>query len=257
MTIRTLVIDDEAAARRGLLRLIAAEPDLDVVGECVDGQSALRAIRELQPDLVSLDIQMPGASGLEVVRRLDVEPVPAIVFVTAYDEFAVAAFEVHAIDYLVKPVDPDRFRDSVQRVRDRRRTATRPAIDENLRALLAQLGVVSPAPAWASRLPVRGTGRIALVDVDRITSIQAAGNTVTVRTGRDAKPHTLRESLTALEARLDPAKFARVSRSAIVNRQRITELQPLFDGDFVVLLDDGSQITGSRRYRGNLAGYFG
>jgi two-component system LytT family response regulator len=257
MTIRTLVIDDEAAARRGLLRLIAGEPDLEVIGECGDGDSAVRAIHEQQPDLVFLVIQMPGANGLEVVRSLGVERMPAVVFVTAFDEFAVAAFEVHAVDYLVKPVDPERFRDSVQRVRERR-LRNHPRLEqEGLRAVLAALGVVSPAQAWASRLPIRGAGRITLVEVDQITSIQAAGNAVTVRTGREAKSHTFRESLTALEARLDPAKFARVSRSAIVNLQRITELQPLFDGDFVVLLDDGSHVTGSRRYRDKLGTYFG
>lgn len=257
MTIRTLIVDDEPAARRGLLRLVAAEPDLEVVGECADGEQAIEAIREKQPDLVFLDIRMPGMTGLEVVRRIGFSAMPAVVFVTAFDQFAVTAFEVHAVDYLLKPVDPERFRDSVQRVRARQTKDVQAIDHDGLRAVLAELCVVAPAQQWANRLPVRGVGRITLVDVDQITSIQAAGNSVTVRTGRDGKSHTFRESLTALEGRLDPANFARVSRSAIVNLQRISELQALFDGDFVVILDDGSQVTGSRRYRAKLGAYFG
>jgi len=257
MTIRTLVVDDEAAARRGLLRLIGAEPELEVAGECADGESAIRAIREQRPDLVFLDVQMPGANGLEVARRVGVEALPAVVFVTAFDQYAVAAFEVHAVDYLLKPVDPERFRVAVQRVRDRRRAPDRGIDVDGLRAMLAELGRAPPSRPWADRLPVRGIGRITLLDVDQIRSIRATGNAVTVRTGRDGKAHGSRETLTAIEARLDPAKFARVSRSAIVNLQRITELQPLFDGDFVVLLDDGSQVAGTRRYRDRLGPLLG
>ncbi len=255
MKIRTLIVDDEAPARRGVRRLLAAEADVEIVGECGDGSEAVAMIQSLRPDLVFLDIQMPGRNGLEVVRDVGTGQMPAVVFLTAFNQYAVDAFDVHALDYLVKPVEPERFRAALQRAR--RRTSENDVISRDaLRVVLEELGY-SKQQSWAKKLPVRGMGKIALIDVDRIAVLEAAGNSVVVRTDKGSKPHTMRDSLTALETRLDPGKFARISRSAIVNLQRIVELQTLFDGDFAVVLDDGSTVLGSRRYREKLSGYFG
>jgi two-component system LytT family response regulator len=255
MTLRTLIVDDEPAARRGVRRLLSAEADVEVVGECGDGIDAVDKIRALTPDLVFLDIQMPGRNGLEVVREIGIDHMPVVIFLTAYDQYAVDAFEVHALDYLVKPVEPERFAAAVQRARGAIRRDDGVS-REALRSVLVELGYAK-APAWATRLAVRGVGKIALVDVDRISVLEAAGNTVMVKTDKAAKPHTLRDSLTAVEARLDPARFVRISRSAIVNLQRIVEIQTLFDGDFAVVLDDGTTVLGSRRYREKLGAYLG
>lgn len=255
MTLRILIVDDEPAARRGVRRLLAAEPDTEVAGECGNGIEAVDAIASLRPDLVFLDIQMPGRSGLDVVREVGVERMPAVVFLTAFNQYAVDAFEVHALDYLVKPVEPARFADALQRARGRVREDARLA-REALRAVIEELGLAKAGP-WATRLPVRGPGRITLVDVERISVLEASGNNVVVKTGAEARPHVMRESLTALEARLDPKQFARVSRAAIVNLRRVVELQPLYDGDFVLVLDEGTTVFGTRRYRDRLGGLLG
>ena len=255
MKIRTLIVDDEPAARRGVRRLLASEPDIEVIGECGDGIEAVAMIQTMHPDLVFLDIQMPGRNGLEVVRDVGIDRMPAVIFLTAFNQYAVDAFDVHALDYLVKPVEPERFGAALQRARGLAKE-NNGISREALRMVLAELGY-SRMESWAKRLPVRGVGRIVLIDVDRISVLEAAGNGVVVKTDKGSKQHTMRDSLTAVESRLDPDRFARISRSAIVNVQRIVELQTLFDGDFAVVLDDGSTVLGSRRYREKLSAYFG
>jgi two-component system LytT family response regulator len=251
--IRVLVVDDEAAARRGLRRRLAAVPDLVVVGECEDGEAAVAAIPALRPDLVFLDIQMPGLDGFGVIEAVGLHRMPAVVFVTAYDEFALRAFEVNALDYLLKPVDDARLQAALERARAR--AATRD--DDWKRRLAAALdGLGHPAaPRWCKRLAIRGNGRVLLVDVAEVDRIEAAGNYVHVHQGR--KAHLLRETMAGLEARLDPERFARVSRAAIVNIDRVRELQPMFNGDFVVVLKDGTEVTGGRRYRDALRSLLG
>jgi two-component system LytT family response regulator len=242
---RVLLVDDEPAARRGLRRLLAGLPDVAVVGECEDGEAAVAGIAALAPDLVFLDIQMPGLDGFGVIDAVGLARMPPVVFVTAYDEFALKAFEVHALDYLLKPVDEQRLQAVVERARARLPEAGADWA-ARLASTLETLGLQRP-PRWCRRLAIRGNGRVVLLDVAEVDYVSAAGNYVEVHEGR--KAHLLRETLLRLEARLDPERFARVSRSAIVNIDRVRELQPMFNGDFVVLLKDGTQVAGSRRHR--------
>jgi two-component system LytT family response regulator len=244
MTLRTLIIDDEAIARRRVRRLLREESDIEVVGECGDGQSAIDEIASVQPDLIFLDVQMPGLDGFDVVERLARDRPPAIVFVTAFDRYAMQAFDVHAIDYLLKPFTRDRFRLALQRARDR--IAVRDG-NAGLRALLQQLNA---RPRYLSRLSVRARGRIVLIDVETIDWLQAADNYVTVHAS--AREYLLRDTLTTLEDQLDPSVFVRIHRSTIVRLDRIAELQPASHGDFDVRLRDGTVLTLSRTWREQL-----
>ena len=242
--IRVLIVDDEPIARRGIRQQLRGETDLEVIGECGDGAAAIDAITELAPDLVFLDIQMPEVGGFEVVEAIGVARMPAVVFVTAYDEHALRAFDVHAVDYVLKPIDRHRLRTAVERAR--RRLAHAPGqLDRRIAAALGELG--RPAQDYAKRLAIKGDGRVILVDVGEVDRLEAAGNYVEVHSG--ARHHLVRETMTSLEARLDPARFVRVSRSSIVNADRVRELQPMFSGDFVVVLRDGTKVAGGRRYR--------
>lgn len=242
--IRVLIVDDEPIARRGIRQQLRGEADLEVIGECGDGAAAIEAITGLAPDLVFLDIQMPEVGGFDVVEAIGVARMPAVVFVTAYDEHALRAFDVHAVDYVLKPIDRHRFRTAVERAR--RRLAHAPwQLDRRIAAALGELG--RPAHDYARRLAIKGDGRVMLVDVDEVDRLEAAGNYVEVHSG--ARHHLVRETMASLEARLDPARFVRVSRSSIVNAGRVRELQPMFSGDFVVVLRDGTKVAGSRRYR--------
>lgn len=246
--IRVLIVDDEPIARRGIRQHLRGEADLEVIGEAGDGAAAIEAITELAPDLVFLDIQMPEVGGFDVVEAIGVARMPAVVFVTAYDEHALRAFDVHAVDYVLKPIDRHRFRTAVERAR--RRLAHAPGqLDSQLnRRIAAALGELGrPALDYAKRLAIKGDGRVILVDVDEVDRLEAAGNYVEVHSG--ARHHLVRETMASLEARLDPARFVRVSRSSSVNADRVRELQPMFNGDFVVVLRDGTKVAGSRRYR--------
>jgi two-component system LytT family response regulator len=248
MTLRTLIVDDEPVARRGLLRLLRQEPDIEVVGECGDGRSAVAAIGALSPDLVFLDVQMPELDGFGVVEAIGAERMPAVVLVTAFDQHAVRAFDAQAVDYVLKPVDPERFRRALQRARSR---LAQPDQDFARRVTEVLKSLDRAAlPPWPARLAIRSDGRVRLNDLDEVDRLVAAGNYVEVHAG--ASRHLLRETMTSLEARLDPQRFTRVSRAAIVSIARIREVQPLFNGDFVVLLDTGAQVSGSRRYRAAL-----
>lgn len=242
--IRALIVDDEPIARRGIRQRLRGEADLEVIGECGDGAAAIDAITELAPDLVFLDIQMPEVGGFDVVEAIGVARMPAVIFVTAYDEHALRAFDVHAVDYVLKPIDRHRFRTAVERARRRLAQAPR-ELDRRIAAALGELG--RPAHDYAKRLAIKGDGRVILVDVDELDRLETAGNYVEVHSG--ARHHLLRETMASLEARLDPARFVRVSRSSIVNADRVRELQPMFNGDFVVVLRDGTKVPGSRRYR--------
>lgn len=250
--IRVLIVDDEPIARRGIRHQLRGEADLEVIGECGDGAAAIDAITELAPDLVFLDIQMPEVGGFDVVEAIGVARMPAVIFVTAYDEHALRAFDVHAVDYVLKPIDRHRFRTAVERARGRLAHAPEQqlqkrelSLDRRIAAALGDLG--RPAPDYAKRLAIKGDGRVILVDVDEVDRFEAAGNYVEVHSG--PRHHLVRETMASLEARLDPTRFVRVSRSSIVNAARARELQPMFNGDFVVVLRDGTKVAGSRRYR--------
>jgi len=242
--IRTLIVDDEPLARRRIRRLLESEPDVDVVGESGTGRHAVAAIRNHAPDLVFLDVQMPGLSGFEVLAKLQTERLPAIIFVTAYDEYAVRAFDVHALDYLLKPFSRERFVDAVRCARNALRREASPAADGRLTALLAEL---RGAPLRPERLLVRTGGRVLFVAVEEIDWIEAAGNYVRLHTGN--RTHLLRDTMAGIASKLDPRRFLRIHRSTIVNADRIRELQPWFHGDHLVILEDGKQLTLSRTFR--------
>ena len=248
MTIRVLIVDDEPIARRGIRHHLGAETDVEVVGECGDGAAAVAAIAELAPDLVFLDVEMPQLGGFDVVEAVGAAAMPEVIFVTAFDRYAVRAFDVHAVDYVLKPIDRERFRAAVDRARERL-ARSRESAAERIAAALEELGR-APVPRRARRLAIKSDGRVRLVDIDAVDRVEAAGNYVEVHSGSQAR--LLRETLSSLEGRLDPERFVRVSRSALVNIERVREIRPMFHGDFVVVLRDGAEIPGSRRYREGL-----
>jgi two-component system LytT family response regulator len=241
--LRALIVDDERLAREKLRRLLEAEPDVEIVGECASGAEAVEALQRDAPDLVFLDIQMPGLSGFDVLREVGPAGVPHVVFVTAHDEFAVKAFDVQALDYLLKPFDAPRFRAALGRVRKR----SAGELQEKMAALLEQLAARTP---YAERLLVKGAGRMSFVRVDEIDWIEAADNYVRLHTGREE--HLLRETMNGIELRLDPQRFIRVHRSATVNIDAVKEVQPLFHGDHEVLLRTGASVGVGRNYRERL-----
>ena len=251
--IRALIVDDERMARKRLRTLLAREADVAVVGECASGGAAVEAIRQLEPELVFLDVQMPEMNGLAVVRALGTGRLPIIVFVTAFDQYALQAFEVSALDYLTKPFDGDRFQATLGRVR-RQLHLMRGAegtADVELRRRLASLLSRFNAPAQtADRLMVKGGGRIIFLRADEVDWIEAAGNYARLHAGRET--HLLHETLSSLVERLDPTRFARIHRSTVVNLDRIREIQPWFHGDAVAVLRDGTKLNVSRTYRQRL-----
>ena len=246
--IKTLIVDDEPLARERIRALVEGEPDVLVIGECADGRAAVISIREQKPDLVFLDVQMPEVDGFGVLEALaHDERLPAIIFVTAYDQYALRAFDVHALDYLLKPFDRERFQKALERARTQIQGQRSGDID---RRLLALLKGIKTEPKALERLVIRSAGRVFFLKVDEIDWIEAAGNYVRLHTGRDA--HLLRETMNALEAKLDPDKFLRIHRSTIINIERIKEMHPLFRGEHVVILRDGTRLTLGRGYRDRL-----
>ena len=249
--IRTLIVDDEPLARRGIRQLLAPYPDIVVVGECRDGREALRALTTLAPDLVFLDIQMPGLDGMSVIRLHGVERMPAVVFVTAHDEFAVRAFESQALDYLVKPLAEARFRATIARVRERMRMADAVSLAGRLSALLAGDGARGEpgraGPPGSGRVAVPTDGGERLLDPGEIAWIEANEDHTVVHAG--GKAYRLRQSLSAVEAGLDPAQFVRVHRSAIVRLDEVRELLPAHgpDAGATIVLRDGTRLPVSRR----------
>jgi two-component system LytT family response regulator len=259
-----MIVDDEAVARARLRRLLAAEPDVEVVLECDNGKDAVHAILDRAPNLVFLDIEMPELNGFEVLRALPKETIPAFVFVTAFNSYALDAFAVDALDYLLKPFDAERFQITMRRARERIHgrgtqdellTAIREISEtqREIRAAVTQLpdgGHAAPRTAFLERLAVKADGRVFFVRVDDIDFIESAANYVKVRVGSDA--HLIRERLGELAARLDPTRFARIHRSTIVNLDRIKEIQPWFSGDALVILKTGQKLRLSRMFRSSL-----
>ena len=267
--VRVLIVDDEALARQRVRRLLQTEVDVEIVGEAESGREAVKMIRELNPDLVCLDVQMPELDGFEVLSELDDAAVPMVLFITAYDEHAQRAFDVHAVDYVLKPVDADRFKAAFDRARTQRANAV---AAERLGELLATMrrmsdgtvandvsperGLSAPAgtnPAaqangnFASRILVKADGRMFFVKTTEIDWIEADRNYVRLHVGKEA--HTIRERISHLEETLDPRLFARIHRSTIVNLNRVREMQQWFSGDYVVILEDGTRLRLSRHYR--------
>ncbi|HEY7697892.1 MAG TPA: LytTR family DNA-binding domain-containing protein [Vicinamibacteria bacterium] len=235
--IRALIADDEPLARKKIRTLLEREPDVEVAGECGSGPEAARLIRELEPDLVFLDIEMPELDGLSVLSRLPSSAAPLVIFVTAYDQYAVRAFAVKALDYLLKPFDRRRFRTALERAREQLRHSG------------------EPAEIPLSRLLVRSGDGLSVLKVDDVDWVEAADNYVKVHALGET--HLLRETLAHLQSRLDPARFLRIHRSTLVNLERIQSLHPLFHGDQIVVLRDGTELTLSRRYRNDVESLLG
>ena len=249
MKIRVLVVDDEPLARERVRKLLANEPEVECVGECADGTAAVEAIRQHAPDLVFLDVQMPELDGFGVLAQVSGETMPAVVFTTAHDRFALQAFEVHAVDYLLKPFDKGRFAIALRRAIDQVRRRQSGDLSQRLTALLADVRP-EPKSKYLQRVAVKSSGRVVFVKVDDIDWIEAADNYVSLHVG--AEQHLHRETMSALEGQLAPDKFMRISRSTIVNMDRIKELQPLFHGEYAVVLRSGAKLTLSRSYRDKL-----
>jgi two-component system LytT family response regulator len=237
---RVMIVDDEPLARERIRTLAATHPDITLIGECEDGAAAVDAIERLRPDLVFLDVQMPELDGFEVLDALEVRP--AIIFITAYDEHAVRAFEVNAIDYLLKPVEPARFDAAVARARARMAEPT-PAREAALEQVLAELRRVRQRSA---RLVIRDGSKVGFVPVDTVDWIDVSGNYARLHT--PAGVYLMRETLKQLEQRLDPERFVRVHRSTIVNLERITSVEPYFHGEYTLTLRDGTRLTSSRTH---------
>ena len=245
--IRTMVVDDEPMARERLVGLLGQEKDIELIGECADGSQAISAIQSHQPDLVFLDVQMPACDGFGVIQHVGADRMPAVVFVTAYDEYALKAFEVHAIDYLLKPFGRDRFQQTLQHARahvERRRAGD---LGKRLMALVQD---IKPEPQRMDRLVVKSGGRVFFLRTDDIEWVEAAGNYVRLHLAADS--HLFRETMNNMESRLDGQRFVRIHRSRIVNTDRIKELQPWFNGEYVVVLHNGTRLTLSRGYREKL-----
>ena len=247
--IRVLVVDDDPLSRERIRELLATEADVEVVGECPDGGRAVAAIREQAPDLVFLDVQMPGMSGLEVVAEVGAERMPLVVFVSAYADFAVRAFDACALDYLLKPFPDDRFQAALARARDQLRLRQR-GQDPRLDALL-ELVRRPQQQEYPEALAVRSGEQYTLVRVQEIDWIEAEGNYARLHVG--ASTRLISQTLTQLETRiLDPKRFLRIHRSTIVNLERIVALEPLFHGEYSVRLRDGTRLVCSRRHRQKL-----
>jgi two-component system, LytTR family, response regulator len=242
--IRVLIVDDEPIARRGIRLQLKGEPEIEIVGECADGMEAVAAIKTKSPDLVFLDVQMPEMDGFEVIEAVGVERMPRVIFVTAYDQYTLRAFEVHALDYLLKPFDRDRF---VKALNHAKSSLQRGEFNHQLIRLLDdRLAARKPL----ERLVIKSGGRIYFLNVEEVDWIEAADNYVDLHVGRES--HLLRETISGLAARLDPARFLRIRHSTIVNIERVKELRPLFRGEYLIVLRDGTELTSSRRYRKNL-----
>ena len=248
---RVMIVDDEPWARALLRRLLSAEPDMEIVAEAGDGREALALLRKDPPDLLFLDIQMPEMNGFEVVAALPPEMLPRIIFVTAYDQYALQAFEVHALDYLLKPVRRERFAAALERARLERRNSDIAPLNANVQRLLESLQV---PPRYLKRLAIPRQERIFFLAVDEIDWIESAEKYLRLHSG--GQTYLLRESLSNLEAALDPEKFLRIHRSRIVNVERICNLQSGSHGEYVIIMKDDTELLLTRTYRENLLGLF-
>ena len=241
---KVLIADDEPLARERLRMLLGSESGVDLVAECQDGTEAIDAIQDLRPDLVFLDVQMPGATGFEVIDAVGAARMPAVVFVTAYDRYALRAFDVHALDYLLKPFDRERFQQALVRARHQLERQNQGELERRLLELVQDLKQSQP---HVDRFVVKSGGRVYFVRAGEIDWVEAAGNYVKLHVGDDA--HLIRETMTAIESQLDPDVFFRIHRCHIVNIERVRELQPWFNGEYVVCLHGGARLTLSRSYR--------
>jgi two-component system LytT family response regulator len=250
--IRALVVDDEPLARRRVRKLLASDPDVEVIDDCANGYEAKNAIARQAPDLVFLDVQMPGLDGFAVLESLEPQAVPYVIFVTAFDRYAIKAFEVSAVDYLLKPFDRKRFDKSLQRAKARLVAERGSDLNQRTLALLEELRATS---RYLERLLIKSSGRAFFLKIDEIDWIEAEGKYIRVHAGRES--YLLREGIGAMEPQLDPRRFLRIHRSTIVNIDHIKELQPWFHHEYRVILRDGTELMLSRSCRKRLAELLG
>lgn len=238
---RALIVDDEPLARAGVAVRLTQFPDVEVIGECGDGPSAVEKILELSPDVVFLDVQMPGMDGFEVLRALPSEDLPSVIFLTAYEQHALRAFDVHALDYLLKPLDDEKFSRAVERARQVKNTNAKIQMSERILRLLGE-----DSTRYVSRFPVRTGSRIQVVLADDIEWVAAAGDYAELHCG--SRHYLVRETMNSLEQKLDPAKFLRIHRSRIVRLTCVRELHAMDNHEYLVKLSDASEHRSSRRY---------
>jgi two-component system LytT family response regulator len=249
--IRAVIVDDEPLARRKIKRLLARDPEVEVAGEFGNGRDAIAAIRDLNPDLLFLDVQMPEVDGFDVIDSIEPARLPFVIFVTAYDQYALRAFEVSAVDYLVKPFDRVRFEKALQRARSRPTERG----DELNRQTLALLEELRARSSHTERLLIKSGGRAFFLKTEEIDWIEAEGKYVRLHVGKES--YLLREAIGAMEAQLDPKRFPRIHRSSIVNIDRVRELQPWFHNEYRVILKDGTELMLSRSCRKRLGELLG
>jgi two-component system, LytTR family, response regulator len=260
MKVRVLIVDDEKHAREGLRIRLEKFPAVEIIGECSSGMEAVTAINELRPDLVLLDIHMPELNGFEILRKVDVDPMPIVVFVTAYDKYAIKAFEFHALDYLLKPIGEERLKETMEIVLSQvgRRNIETYAV--NLREMVDEYlgvagtgrdqfrgGIPDSVSRYLDRIAIKTHGQVSMIPVSEIDWIESAGDYVYIHSG--PHKHIIRETMRSIERRIDPARFVRIHRSTIVNVDRIRSLKPNEHGDFEVHLQDGEKLKLSRTYR--------
>ena len=251
--IKTLIVDDEPHARATILLLLQKDPEIEIIGECKDGFTAIKAIRETKPDLIFLDVQMPEMNGFDLLNELNAGELRCVVFVTAYDQFALKAFEVNALDYLLKPFDDERFETALQRAKFQIKNNEVKNLSGRLNAMLENYENGQRSPSrhkYLNRLSIKSSGRIFFINVDEISWIEAADQYVQLHVGN--KTHLLRHSMNKLEKNLDPEKFCRIHRSTIVNIENIKELGPFSTGDYSVTLKDNTQLKLSRNRKETL-----
>jgi two-component system LytT family response regulator len=251
LRIRAVIIDDEPAARRGVRLLLERDASVEVVGEAAGGLEAAELMAREKPDLAFLDVQMPGCDGFQALAKVGVGAAPAVVFVTAYDEHALRAFEVNAVDYLLKPFDDLRFAAALARAKETVRRRTGDEVDRRLSQLLVYLQAAPPAARPAERIMVKSSGEIFFLKAEEIDWVEAEGDYMKFHVA--GKAHLMRETMARLEARLDPKRFVRIHRSTIVNLDRVRKLSPSFAGEYAVVLHDGTKLRLSRGYHERIA----
>lgn len=246
--IRAIIVDDEPFARKGIRRELEHDGAVEIVAECANGRDAVRSIQEHKPDLVFLDLQMPEVDGFGVVEAVGVENMPMVIFITAYDQFALKAFEIHALDYILKPFDKERFQNALQRAK---KQIQQTGVDDLSSRLLGLLDdAKNNKEKFLERIVVKNAGKIFFLQTDEIDWIEASDNYVRLHVGKES--HLVHGTMSKLESKLDPEKFIRVHRSTIINLSRIKELHPLFHGEYSIRLQSGKELTSSRSYKHNL-----
>ncbi len=249
---RVLIADDEPLAREGICIQLQQDAEVEIVVECVNGRDAVQAIRNERPDLVFLDVEMPLLDGFGVVETIGAEEMPVVIFVTAYDEYAIRAFDAHALDYVLKPVNNERLRKALARAKRQIEQQREHPVGQQLLSLLQELKIEREARQsdYSDRIIVRARERIQFLDTESIDWIESLDNYAKLHA--DGNCYTIRSTMSKLESRLNPTRFLRIRRSTIVNIGSIRELQPLFNGEYVIILNDGTRLQSSRRYHKNL-----